>query len=88
MTDLSLEHLPYLQPPFSFTGVDYFGSVTVKPGYRTRSLSGHSKRYVCLFTCLTFRAIHLELCEDMSTDSASFRYKRKAKKRPWNTSNT
>ena len=57
------------QPQISFTGVDYFGPVTVKRGYRTRSLSGHNKRYVCLFTCLTFRAIHLELREDMSTDS-------------------
>ena len=69
MADLPPERLSYLQPSFSFTGVDYFGPVTVKRGCRTRSLSGHNKRYVCLFTCLTFRAIHLELCEDMSTDS-------------------
>ena len=69
MADLPLERLSYLQPPFSYTGIDYFGPVTVKWGYRTRSLSGHHKRYVCLFTCLTFHAIHLELCEDMSTDS-------------------
>ena len=69
MADLPQERLSYLQPPFSFTGVDYFGPVTVKQVYRTRSLSRHNKRYVCLFTCLTFRAIHLELCEDMSTDS-------------------
>ena len=69
MADLPPERLSYLQPPFSFTGVDYFGPVTVKRGYRTRSLSGHNKKYVCLFTCLTFRTIHLELCEDMSTDS-------------------
>ena len=69
MADLPAECLSYLQPPFSFTSVDYFGPVTVKQGYRTRSLSGHDKRYVCLFTSLTFRAIHLELCEDMSTDS-------------------
>ena len=69
MADLPAECLSYLQPPFSFTSVDYFGPVTVKQGYRTRSLSGHDKRYVCLFTSLTFRAIHLELCEYMSTDS-------------------
>ena len=69
MADLPLERLSCLQPTFSFTGVDYFGPVTVKRGYRTRSLSGHNERCVCLFTCLTFHAIHLELCEDMSTDS-------------------
>ena len=69
MADLPPERLSYLQPPFSFTGVDYFGPVTVKRGSRTRSLSGHYKRYVCLFTCLTFPAIHLELCENMSTYS-------------------
>ena len=69
MAYLPPEHLSYLQPLFSFTGVDYFGPVTVKRGYRTRSLSGHNKRYVCFFTCLTFHAIYLELCEDMSTDS-------------------
>ena len=60
ITDLPQERLSYLQPPFSFTSVDYFGSVTVKRGYRTRSFSGHNKRYVCLFTYLTFRAIYLE----------------------------
>ena len=69
IADLPPGRLSYLQPAFSFTGVDYFGPVTVKRGYRTRSLSGHNIRYVCLFTCLTFRAIHLELREDMSTDS-------------------
>ena len=62
MADLPPERLSYLQPAFWFTGVDYFGPVTVKGSYRTRSLSGHNKRYVCFFTCLTFRAIHLELC--------------------------
>ena len=69
MADLPLERLSYLQPPFSFTGVDYFGPVIVKRGHRTRYLPGHNKRYVCLFNCLTFRAIHLEVREDMSTDS-------------------
>ena len=66
MVDLPLS---YLQPPFSFSGVDYFGPVTVKRGHRRRSLSGHIKRYFCLFTSLAFHAIHLELCDDISADS-------------------
>ena len=63
--DLTLERLSYLQPPFSFTDIDYFGPVTVKRDYRTRSLSGHNKRYICLFnkryillvSCNSFRVM-------------------------------
>ncbi|MCG8029443.1 MAG: hypothetical protein N0E40_15975, partial [Candidatus Thiodiazotropha taylori] len=48
--------------PFSYTGVDYFG-----PLY-TKSNAGPQKVWVCLFTCLVTRAIHLELLEDMTTE--------------------
>ncbi|XP_044573746.1 uncharacterized protein LOC123257846 [Drosophila ananassae] len=49
--------------PFKFTGLDYFGSLFVTVGRRTE------KRWVALFTCLTTRAIHLEMAHDLSTDS-------------------
>ena len=40
--------------PFQYTGLDYLGSLYVKYGVELK------KAWVCLFTCLTIRAIHLE----------------------------
>ncbi len=49
--------------PFQFTGVDYFGPLTVRTGKQTK------KVWVCLFNCMVVRAVHIELVEDMTTES-------------------
>ena len=43
--------------PFFITGVDYTGTLNGKAG------TVFNKVYICLFTCMTTRAIHLELVE-------------------------
>ncbi|XP_065195355.1 uncharacterized protein LOC135826682 [Sycon ciliatum] len=61
--------------PFTHCGLDYFGPMEVTIGRR------HKKRYGALFTCLTTRAIHLELARDLTTDSAIMAIRRMASRR-------
>ena len=51
------------ESPFNTVGVDYFGPFLIK-----RGRSEH-KRYVCLFTCMKIRAVHLELSWTLDADS-------------------
>ncbi|GBP84659.1 hypothetical protein EVAR_58882_1 [Eumeta japonica] len=52
------------QRPFTLTGLDFCGPYLVTVGRQ------HHKRYVALFTCLTTRAVHLELAGSLSADAA------------------
>ena len=54
--------------PFNNTGVDCFGPYYVKKSKMTRTTKGVKKCYGVLFTCLTTRAIHIELAGDLSND--------------------
>jgi hypothetical protein len=63
MGDLPKGRVDVSNPPFTNVGVDFFGPFMVKRG---RSLQ---KRYGCLFTCMTVRAVHLEVSFTLDTDS-------------------
>ena len=53
------------QPPFTYTGVDYAGPLHV----RTYGQTETDKAWICLFTCLVTRAVHLEVVTDMLTET-------------------
>ena len=46
--------------PFTYTGLDYLGPLYVKLNRVTQ------KVWVCLFTCLAVRAVHIEVIHDLS----------------------
>ena len=70
MPDLPKERVARSKP-FEYTGIDYFGPLYIK--YFAQPTNQSSKQtekkvWICLFTCLTVKAIHLELVEEMSAE--------------------
>ena len=63
MADLREDRVVPNQPSFSHVGVDYFGPFMVKRGRK------EVKRYGCIFTCLTTRAVHIKVSFTLDTDS-------------------
>ncbi len=52
-------------PPFENTGVDFAGPMTLRTGYTRKPV--YLKAYVAVFVCMATKAVHLELCETLST---------------------
>ena len=50
--------------PFQHTAVDFTGAIEVK-----REDGNRDKFYICLFTCMAVRAVHLELIDSLSTEA-------------------
>ncbi|XP_073949057.1 uncharacterized protein [Choristoneura fumiferana] len=77
MGDLPAARVAHHQRPFTHCGVDLFGPMEVVVGRR------REKRYGVLFTCLTVRAIHIELVHSLTTDSMIMALRRMASRRGW-----
>ncbi|XP_063822917.1 uncharacterized protein LOC135072810 [Ostrinia nubilalis] len=77
MGNLPAARVAHHQRPFTHCGIDLFGPMTVTVGRR------HEKRYGVIFTCLTVRAVHLEIVHSVSTDSLIMALRRMAARRGW-----
>lgn len=53
-------------PPWFSTGIDLFGPFSIKGEVNKRS---HGKGYGIIFTCLSTRAVHIDIASDYSTDA-------------------
>lgn len=75
MDDLPPARLAHHTRPFTYCRIDYFGPMLVKIGRR------HEKRWGVLFTCLSVRAVHVELASSLNTDSAILAIRRMSARR-------
>ena len=65
MAPLPLARVQTLMRAFTRTSVGFGGHFITIQGIGKR----REKRYLCLFTCLATRAVHLEIANGLSTDS-------------------
>ena len=63
MANLPQDRITPDKPPFTYVGVDCFGLFLVRRG------RSKAKRYGVVFTCLTMRAIHIEVVHSLDTDA-------------------
>ena len=62
MVDLSKDRMS-IKPPFTYCGIDIFDPFVVKDSWK------EFKKYGTLCTCLSSRAIHIEVVHSLSMDS-------------------
>ena len=75
--DLPECRLTHHHRPFTMCGVDLFGPMEITVGRQ------RARRYGVLFTCLTVRAVHIEVVPTLTTDSMIMSLRRMAARRGW-----
>lgn len=75
MAPLPFERMAHYTHPFTYTGVDCMGPIDVHVGRK------QEKRWICLFTCLTIRGVHLEILRGMDADSFIMAFRRFTQRR-------
>ncbi|XP_037040280.1 uncharacterized protein LOC119077203 [Bradysia coprophila] len=71
MAELPFARLAAFERPFTYVGIDYFGPYSVKI---TRNIS--ASRWGVIYSCLTARAIHLEVAHSLNTSSCIMAFER------------
>lgn len=66
MGDLPLARITASRP-FEKTGIDFAGPINTKCQHQRKSTT--FKSYICLFICMSTRAVHLEAVSSLSTDA-------------------
>ena len=61
--------LAFNKPPFTNTGINYFGPLTIKQGRHACSIDGTSERFGAIFTCLSNHTCLSNLWTDNFIDS-------------------
>lgn len=67
MANLPVDRLS-TEPPFTNVGLDVFGPWSIC-SRRTRGGLAHDKRWAVLFTCMSTRAVHIEVVESLESSS-------------------
>ena len=67
-------------PPFTHVGLDFAGPLYIKAG-RTSAEESTQKVYICLLTCASTRAIHLELTEGLNAETFLLAFRRFSSRR-------
>ncbi|XP_037047880.1 uncharacterized protein LOC119082466 [Bradysia coprophila] len=63
MAPLPIERLASFTRPYTFVGIDYAGPYKIVQFRRT------VKRWIVLYTCLTIRAVYIDVAESLESDS-------------------
>jgi len=53
-------------PPFAHSGVDFAGPLTLRVGHTRRPV--YVKSFIIVFVCMCTKAVHLDLCSNLSTE--------------------